>query len=87
MCLASCDNSYDNFEPVPINSPLAKFNCNCTRPWYKYFDPNDNNKEKIHCPAEGEIKRCIDYNLNINYMVNETKECLHECPSNYLYHQ
>ena len=99
-CLKSCKNTYfpylfenkcyrdcypntgiPNLETINIDSPLAEHECYCPSPWY--YD----NNHIVHCPTFGSIYKCRDYaGINKEYMIEETKECVNICPTNYPYH-
>ena len=87
----ACYDSSDfipNAKPINIDSPLAKFQCICERPWYYEFDTNNN--KIMHCPPENsDIKLCKDYkndNIDLPFMIDETNECVKECPEEYPYY-
>ena len=35
----------------------------------------------MNCPERGTISECKNYNLDLNYMIEETRECVKDCPS------
>ena len=83
-CYESCSSSYtgvNNLEQRTIDSELTKFICECKRPWY--YDPENDNK--MYCP-DNSINRCEDYNNARKYMIDETKECVSQCPTDYPYY-
>ena len=83
-CYSGC-SAIPNTVGKSISNDLASFTCICERPWY--YDSNNNNK--MHCPGDDEsgIHYCAEYNLdlNLNFMIHDTKQCVDKCPSSYPY--
>ena len=69
-----------NLEEVSIISDYANFKCDCLDPWY--YDTSN----EMHCPARGSISKCSEYNINKDYMIKETRECVDSCTEGNLYH-
>ena len=88
QCYSGCGH-IDNTEFININSDLAIRSCICKKPWYFSFEATGN--KIMNCPAEtSSINYCSDYkitdtNFNKIFMIHDTKECVENCPSNYLY--
>ena len=83
-CYEDCTlTGIPNIEPMVLSSSLALFKCDCARPWY--YDPSEN--IKINCPPnDGSITRCEDYTeKDFKYYVEETRQCVKECPPEYPY--
>ena len=95
ICYKDCtESSTDiaNIEPVPIESDLAEFKCDCLRPWY-YKIQDD--KTVMSCPVNNDnIKKCRDYTketeigptFKLLYMIPSTKQCVENCPSDLPYY-
>ena len=81
-CYSGCDHISVNSISKDIDNDLAKKTCICQKPWY-YDDDN-----KMHCPdSTEEINYCSDYSdLNLEFMIHDTKQCVKQCPSNYPYY-
>ena len=87
ICYDSCD-FIPNIEKIYINSSLAEFQCVCKQPWYYEVDANNN--KLMHCPPKNNgIETCKDYknreNIDLPFMIEETNECVKECPEEYPY--
>jgi hypothetical protein len=81
-CYSGCEHISVNAVSKVINNNIAVNACICQKPWY--YD-NDN---KMHCPDDSEnIDYCSDYpDLNFEFMIHATKQCVKKCPSNYPYY-
>ena len=79
-CYASC-SGIENTIPKNIDSPIAEYECACDRPWYLY-----NNNEMKCPPINTNIKKCKDYNMNLDFKIDENNQCVKECPKNYIYY-
>jgi len=82
-CYSGCSHISKNAVSKNIyNNDLANLACVCQKPWY--YD-NDN---KMHCPDDIEnIDYCSDYpDLNLEFMIHSTKQCVKKCPGNYPYY-
>ena len=83
-CYSGC-SAIPNTVGKSISNDLASFTCKCERPWY--YDSGHNNE--MHCPgtegSESGLQYCAEYNLDLNFMIHDTKQCVEKCPSNYPY--
>ena len=95
QCLKTCKGSYypilfenksyssctiiPNTEKIEIFSNYAFYKCDCLDPWYY------NSNHEMICPERGTIVKCSDYNLNIDYMIKDTRECVIKCQGNNAY--
>ena len=70
-----------NIIQMEITSDLASFKCYCPLPWYY-----DNDNKMVCPPNDGTIKKCKDHNKGLDFMIDETRQCLKECPSEYPYY-
>ena len=88
QCYSGCGH-IENTEFININSDLAIRSCICKKPWYFSFEATGN--KIMNCPdATSGINYCSDYkttdtSFNKIFMIHDTKECVENCPSNYLY--
>ena len=80
-CYTGCEANIQNTEGIIIYSnDLAKRRCVCKKPWYY------NAENEMQCPSSSDsINFCSEYNINLNFMIHETKQCLEKCPINYPY--
>jgi hypothetical protein len=81
-CYSDClSTGIANVVQMEITSDLASFKCDCPLPWYY-----DSDNKMVCPPNDGSIKRCKDHNKGLDFMIDETRQCVKECPSEYPYY-
>ena len=79
-CYDNCD-FIENLEVMDSDSPLADKKCDCPRPWF--YDIQ--NGYQMNCPDDS-IKKCRDFDRNVPFMIDSTRQCVEECPPEYPYY-
>ena len=86
-CYSSCNlidtNLAENTVPVSIHNDLFDSLCKCVSPWY--YDLSGTHK-KMKCPSHGSIiNDCTTYS-GLDYMNQDTLECIEMCPYDHPYY-
>ena len=79
-CYDNCD-FIENLEVMDTDSPLADKKCDCPRPWF--YDVQHG--YQMNCPDDS-IKKCRDFERNVPFMIDSTRQCVEECPPEYPYY-
>ena len=74
-CISDCEENY--YKIKDPNNP-DKYICVCNNIWYY------KNDQSI-CDAENNGKECQDLNIDLNYTVVKTKQCVSSCKGDYQY--
>ena len=74
-CFKNCTNDASSYYHYVKEKDDGSKECECTNLWFI------NSINKSEC-IEIDINECIKFNFSLKYKINETRQCVSECPSN-----